>query len=677
MKDIAEVFGPEKATLISNAKTVGIDIGSRQAKGVLLADGRIYTTVIPTGFFVEETASQVLRGLLSESGYQAEDIDYLVGTGYGRISMHFDIPTELVTEISCHGLGGFFLGDGIRTILDIGGQDSKAIKIDPENGQVLHFVMNDKCAAGTGRFLEKMANVLGYDAKEIGEVSLAARDPATISSQCVVFAESEVVSERAKGRPVEDIAMGIYLSVARRVNNLLNRVGIEEGVLFTGGVSNNAGMVKAVEKVMGVRIQSPRMDTVFAGALGAAVHAQKYYEHHIKENTSSRNKNRIRLESFSRAMDAHKRAFINHDTGKRKNVAHICAYTPIEILAAADVAHIRLFHVGTSTEVSSGERLTQSVFCDLTKSIIGKFYEKDPLYTAIDKVYTFYTCDCMKKTAEAIGSSFVPTQIFNLPRIRDRANSAQYFRDELVAFRKDLEKLTGSVITDEAVRKQIKLYNKVRALYRKISAFRLYDVPPITSEEYQFLARGYYYIPAEELIPLLEDIADQLEKMPKIEGRVTRLLLAGGVLAEGDVSVTRIIEKKLGGYVVAEDNCTGYKLFIDDVSEDGDVYDALVKGYLGKAPCIRMKPLTENEELAAKLAEEYRADGVVFYYLKFCPGYTIAKTQFAGRFQSMGLPVLEISNDFSMNDEGQLLTRIEAFVEVLDERRKEDAIQNE
>ena len=670
--NINEIMNSEKASRITDAKVVGIDIGSRSAKGVFIADGQIYTAIVPTGYLMDQTARSIMDKLLSQTSYKENDIDFLVGTGYGRVSMHFDIPMEMVTEISCHGLGAHFLGDDIRTILDIGGQDSKAIKIDPATGQVVNFVMNDKCAAGTGRFLEKMANVLGYDADKIGDVSLTAKDPSSISSQCVVFAESEVISERAKGRNVDDIAMGIYLSVARRVNNLLNRVGIEEGVLFTGGVSNNVGMRVALEKVMGVKIQTAKLNPVFAGALGAALHAQQYYGKKQRAKEAGRREKELSLKRFEDAVYQKKEEFTKRTTG-RKNVAYMCAYTPIEILAAANVSHIRLFHTGSPEEVASGERITQSVFCDLTKSIIGKFYEHDPLYEAIDKVYTFYTCDCMKKAAEAVGSNFVPTVIYNLPRMRGRSNSENYFKEELLAFKRDLEELTGEKIDDEEIRRQIRLYNRAKQLYRQISGYRKLKVPLITSQEYQALTAGYFYIPAEELIPILEDIVAQLESMPRVEGRATRLLLAGGVMAEGDTSVTKIVEEKLGAYIVAEDNCTGYKLFIDDIPEEGDVFDALVKGYLNKAPCIRMKPLEDNEELAGKIAEEYDVDGVVFYYLKFCPGYSIAKNQFHAKFEELKIPVLEVPNDYSANDEGQLLTRLEAFVEVLDERREANA----
>lgn len=145
-------------------------------------------------------------------------MDFIVGTGYGRIALRFDeVPSRIVTEISCHGMGAHYLGEDIHTIIDIGGQDSKAIKIDSENGKVIDFVMNDKCAAGTGRFLEKAAGILGFGVEELGQTALQSENPIDISSTCVVFAESEIISIRAKNSNVADLAAGIHKSVAKRV----------------------------------------------------------------------------------------------------------------------------------------------------------------------------------------------------------------------------------------------------------------------------------------------------------------------------------------------------------------------------------------------------------------------------------------------------------------------------
>lgn len=277
------VIEPEYISLIDKYTVIGIDIGSRGAKAVLLHKGEMYTSIIETGINMQDTANELLDDLFLQSGISINDVNYIVGTGYGRISMSFENTlSDVVTEISCHAMGCHFLNKGTRTIIDIGGQDSKAIKVNPANGKVEEFIMNDKCAAGSGRFLEKVALLLGYTLDEVGPASLRAKNEIDISSQCVVFAESEVVSLKVKGAMAEDIAAAINLSIARRVKSLVNRIGIESEILFSGGVSNNPGMRYALEKVLGEKIKDTKLDMVYAGALGAAIYANNYYDAKLK-----------------------------------------------------------------------------------------------------------------------------------------------------------------------------------------------------------------------------------------------------------------------------------------------------------------------------------------------------------------------------------------------------------
>jgi predicted CoA-substrate-specific enzyme activase len=189
-------------------------------------------------------------------------------------------------------MGAHVAVPGTRTIIDIGGQDSKAIKVDAATGKVLEFVMNDKCAAGTGRFLEKAAVLLGLELHELGPVALEATEPAPISSQCVVFAESEMVSLRARGERHKDgaaranIAAGIHFATARRVKSLLGRVGIEPDLVFTGGVANNPGMWHALEALIGAKFARSPIDMIYAGALGAAVNSGKFHAAAVQAGTS-------------------------------------------------------------------------------------------------------------------------------------------------------------------------------------------------------------------------------------------------------------------------------------------------------------------------------------------------------------------------------------------------------
>jgi predicted CoA-substrate-specific enzyme activase len=289
--------GPWKFT--TTVPVVGLDIGSRGSKGVLLDGDEVTTVLLPTGLYMQETADELLTKLLQTSGLERSDIQAVVGTGYGRISLNYDdIPYRVVTEISCHAMGAHAIIPKTRTIIDIGGQDSKAIKVDTATGKVVEFVMNDKCAAGTGRFLEKAAAILGIDLRELGEVALKSKKPAQVSSQCAVFAESEVISLRARGARENleeisaDIAAGVHYSTARRVHNLLGRIGIEPEIVFTGGVSNNVGMWKVLEEEIGARFTPAKLDLIFAGALGAAVHAWKFFAstHEVKNTKKTKKK---------------------------------------------------------------------------------------------------------------------------------------------------------------------------------------------------------------------------------------------------------------------------------------------------------------------------------------------------------------------------------------------------
>lgn len=248
--------------------TAGIDIGSITAKAALLQDGKIIGTKITfTGYNAEAAGIKVYEETLAEAGLDKSAVAKIVSTGYGRNSVKFADRT--FTEILAHAAGAHFVNNKVRTIIDIGGQDSKAISLD-ETGKVKNFVMNDKCAAGTGRFLEVMARALEVNLDEFGAMSLRARQPAKISSLCTVFAESEVISLIARGEQRPQIIAGIHESIAARVSSMLARVGVAEPVMITGGVARNEGVVHALEKKLGVKIEvSPYAQA--NGAIGAAV----------------------------------------------------------------------------------------------------------------------------------------------------------------------------------------------------------------------------------------------------------------------------------------------------------------------------------------------------------------------------------------------------------------------
>jgi (R)-2-hydroxyacyl-CoA dehydratese activating ATPase len=251
--------------------TAGIDIGSITAKAAVLNDGRILgTRLMFTGYDARQAGKTVMADLLQAAGIQREAILAVVATGYGRNTV--DFANKTITEITCHAAGGHFINPNVRFIIDVGGQDSKVIRLD-ENGRVMDFAMNDKCAAGTGRFLEVMARALEVDLDRFGEICLRAKQPAKISSICTVFAESEVISLIAKGEIRENIIAGIHDAVASRISAMAKRVGVVNPVMMTGGVAKNIGAVKALEN----KLQTPIQVSEYAqinGAIGAALLAR-------------------------------------------------------------------------------------------------------------------------------------------------------------------------------------------------------------------------------------------------------------------------------------------------------------------------------------------------------------------------------------------------------------------
>ena len=250
---------------------MGIDSGSTSTNAVIMDQDRKIKAfaVVRTGAKSGESAQKVLDLVLEQANLKREDISRIVSTGYGRVSISF--ADENVTEISCHGKGAHYFNPKVRTILDIGGQDSKAIHLN-EKGEVTDFVMNDKCAAGTGRFLEMIARSLEIDIDELGPAALKSTEEIEITSMCSVFAESEVISLIAQNKEKTDIANGVCRSIANKSYSLMKRVGLEPEFMMTGGVAKNPGVVRAVEDKIGSRLYiCPEPEIV--GAAGAAIYA--------------------------------------------------------------------------------------------------------------------------------------------------------------------------------------------------------------------------------------------------------------------------------------------------------------------------------------------------------------------------------------------------------------------
>jgi len=269
---------PDRDWRNANVITAGVDIGSVGSKSAVLVDGELYAyAVMRTGGVSEDTAIKVATWALEGTGLEVGKLHYVVGTGYGRVNVPF--AKKSITEIACHARGANYIyGPTVRTVLDIGGQDCKAIRCD-DKGKVLSFLMNDKCAAGTGRGLEVFADLISVPIQEVGKVSLSVdQEPPPVSNTCVIFAKAESLALLRQGWSKEKVAAAYHAAMADRIVDLLTRVGIEKDFVITGGVAKNMGVVQRLERILKIKPLEPKMDPILAGALGAGLFAKALYE---------------------------------------------------------------------------------------------------------------------------------------------------------------------------------------------------------------------------------------------------------------------------------------------------------------------------------------------------------------------------------------------------------------
>jgi (R)-2-hydroxyacyl-CoA dehydratese activating ATPase len=267
----------------------GIDIGSTMTKAVILGDGVIASVIGPTGPEQRRLANKVMEEALRKAGLPFAAMTYIVSTGYGRINVPF--ADKQVTEISCHAKGVSSLFPQARTIVDIGGQDSKAITVD-HNGRVTNFIMNDKCAAGSGRFIEVIADTIGLRLEQMGDLSIQSTHPAQISNICTIWAQQEVASRLAEGVPLPDLIAGVHRSLADRVARMVKRLKLQKEVILTGGGGKNKGLVKALSEQLDCEILVPP-EPLITGALGAALLGRELYEKALNKNLPLETKLRV------------------------------------------------------------------------------------------------------------------------------------------------------------------------------------------------------------------------------------------------------------------------------------------------------------------------------------------------------------------------------------------------
>ena len=258
--------------------TAGVDVGSVSTQAVIMVDGKLYAYAnMRTGSDSPNSAWNAFNWAIEDTGLTVKDIHYCIGTGYGRVNV--PMAQRAITEIACHARGANFMyGPTVRTVMDMGGQDCKAIRTD-DKGKVESFLMNDKCAAGTGRGMEVFSDLLTVSVNDVGDMSLdVEEEPEPVSSTCVIFAKTEATGLLRQGWPKNKVLAAYCLAMAGRINELLQRVGVEKDFAITGGIAKNKGVVTRLEKLLGLKTLTPEYDTQIAGGVGAALFAKGLVE---------------------------------------------------------------------------------------------------------------------------------------------------------------------------------------------------------------------------------------------------------------------------------------------------------------------------------------------------------------------------------------------------------------
>ena len=692
--------------------TLGLDLGSRAVKAALFdpEGGRLAAALVRDGTPDKAAdADGLLRDVLAAAGCARADVRRIVATGYGRGQAGF--ADEATTEITCHAAGVTALRPDVRTVIDIGGQDSKAIVLD-DAGRVRDFAMNDRCAAGSGRFLEVASRILATDIDGLSGLAEAAAAESEISSMCVVFAESEVIGMLARGMRREDVAAGIVRSIARRVAGLAERIGVRPPVAFTGGVALNRAMAAALGRELRERLIVPP-DPRITGALGAALVAARRLglpaivaEARIpvtagaaspptggsaaddekaaapgraassppageagaapcgeadEDEPHSAYLHRVAaLDRFDRMIPNALEYAREAKAAGRKIVSIFCEFTPRELILAAGA--VPVCACGGSHETAlAAERDLPAGLCPLIKSSYGFALEKaSPFFELSDLVVAETTCDGKKKMFELLGG-FKPMAVLELPQKPDDASGFRHWLSELKGLRRRLEKLTGVKITDERLRDAIRLMNRERALRRGIGRLAGRG---LTGREVLGARSVISGIPED--LKAYEDILAQAAVLPPDPPTRPRILMTGVPMPNGAEKVLGIIEEA-GATVVAQESCTGLKPLAEDVAEDGDPLEAVARKYF-HLPCSCMTPNAGRMTLLDELIAEFAPDGIVDLVWQSCLTYDVESEVLQRHLEARGcgLPVLKIVTDYSPSDVQQLRLRAEAFLSMLD-----------
>jgi predicted CoA-substrate-specific enzyme activase len=627
--------------------SLGIDIGSLSTDVVLMDDKReiLASEVIATGASSKKAAEKSFQKILEVTKLAEKDIDYVVATGYGRIRVPF--AQEVVTEITCHAKGAHYFFPKVRTVIDIGGQDSKVIKVD-QNGNVVDFVMNDKCAAGTGRFLEVMARTLEIELEDMGPLSLQGNDKLSISSLCTVFAESEVVSLIGADQKREDICRALHIAIAKRIAAQARRVGVEEQVVMSGGVAKNVGVVKELERLLSTRLRMAP-DPQIVGAVGAALIGLEGAGK--KASPSIQVKAPVEEKSVEEA-----RVDASLEESCLPRMGYLCTYTPIEVVRAAG------FHPVRVTGAKKAEGLAEEHLCtNICPYIKAAMEEKlSGILEGLEGVVFMNSCDGMRRLYDAwrrLDGDKKFNYILDLPKTNDTA-AVNYFSLLIRNFKERLEKYYNRKISQEELHRSIVLYNKVR---EKVKLFLQKQWSHSGYEIFSLLKRGINAVP-EKFNDYISHMIKDERPASKEAGALPRLLIWGGILENEEIIKT--IEES-GARVVADDLCSGSRFYDALVEVQDDPFIALASRYLKKSPCSRMVNVFDRVNRILSIIEKRSIHGAIYHTLKFCDHSLYDYLIFKKEFEKRNIPLLHLTCDYTPSAHGQIRTRVEAFLEQL------------
>jgi predicted CoA-substrate-specific enzyme activase len=661
---------------------MGIDIGSTSTEAVVLDEHhKIVTQQIMDTDPNHKTCTDKILTLVDRElakiynePITREDIQYCVGTGCGRENIH--CAGKTVTEISCHAKGVRYYFPTVRTVIDMGGQDSKVIRI-ADGGEVLDFVMNEKCAAGTGQFIEAVSEICEVSLDEMGDISLQAEFETGISSMCTVFAESEIISKLAEGAGKEPVIKGLHAAIAFRVLTMGKRIGINPPLVFTGGVAKNIGMVRELLDRTGFKKKELLVppDPQFTGALGAALSAVEEYNKQRSQKAtvlvSDNGTSQAKLAKITSELE--KEIPVNTSQIKDKPViGWTDLAVPVELLSAANINHIRI--TGEIGKGDSSDQYIRTYSCAYIKNAISAIMEKSKAYDFIEGIVTTNCCNATERMFDVLrcqnnshknenGDLFVYP--LTVPRLTTN-EAIDYMSTNLVALKEFLQEKYDTPVTEEKLRTACEKYNKAKRLMQDYTTLLARNHFPDTARLIAFQLDQLW-----RLMEVNEDFTADimrkiniLKEMIPLEKQGPNILLAGSIIPG---SKFYDIFDNIQCHIVYNHTSSGNKFAeaLVDLDET-DIYKALARRclYPGYGPRT-MDPHSRMTHIN-QLIRQFNVDGIIFNITKFCVYYTFEAVLLRKYCERWNIPLLIIETDFTSKGIEQLKTRIDAFIETFE-----------